>query len=43
MLLGVAAPDPARADADFCANRTHLLLEPWAVQAALDAGETAIV
>jgi hypothetical protein len=35
LLLGIAALDPARADADFCANRAHLLLEPWAVQAAL--------
>jgi hypothetical protein len=35
VLLGIAAPDPARADADFCANRAQLLLEPWAVQAAL--------
>lgn len=35
VLLGIAAPNPARADADFCANRAQLLLEPWAVQAAL--------
>ena len=31
--LGIAAPNPARAD--FGANRVQLLLEPWAVQAAL--------
>jgi hypothetical protein len=33
LLLGIAAPDPARADID--ADRAQLLLEPWAVQAAL--------
>jgi Family of unknown function (DUF5681) len=33
MLLGIAAPNPARAD--WKSDRTHLLLEPWAVQAAL--------
>jgi hypothetical protein len=33
MLLGIAAPNPARAD--WKTDRTHLLLEPWAVQAAL--------
>ena len=33
VLLGIAAPNPARAD--FAANRAQLLLEPWAVQAAL--------
>jgi Family of unknown function (DUF5681) len=33
MLLGIAAPNPARAD--IGADRTQLLLEPWAVQAAL--------
>src|SRR5205807_898592 len=33
VLLGIAAPDPARAD--FRAERAELLLEPWAVQAAL--------
>jgi hypothetical protein len=32
-LLGVAAPNLARAD--FGADRAQLLLEPWAVQAAL--------
>jgi hypothetical protein len=35
VLLGIAAPDPARADPDYSANRAQLLLEPWAVQAAL--------
>jgi hypothetical protein len=35
VLLGIAAPDPARADPEFCAKRAQLLLEPWAVQAAL--------
>ena len=33
VLLGIAAPDPARAD--IGADRAQLLLEPWAVQAAL--------
>jgi Family of unknown function (DUF5681) len=33
VLLGIAAADPARAD--FGADRARLLLEPWAVQAAL--------
>ena len=33
VLLGVAAPNPARAD--FGTHRAQLLLEPWAVQAAL--------
>ena len=33
VILGIAAPDPARAD--WGADRTRLLLEPWAVQAAL--------
>jgi hypothetical protein len=33
LLLGIAAPNPARAD--IGADRTQLLLEPWAVQAAL--------
>jgi hypothetical protein len=32
-LLGIAAPNPARAD--IGADRSQLLLEPWAVQAAL--------
>jgi hypothetical protein len=33
VLLDIAAPDPARAE--FGADRAQLLLEPWAVQAAL--------
>ena len=33
VLLGIAAPDPAWAD--FGLDRAQLLLEPWAVQAAL--------
>lgn len=33
LLLGIAAPNPARADIN--ADRAQLLLEPWAVQAAL--------
>jgi Family of unknown function (DUF5681) len=33
VLLGIAAPHPARANID--AGRAQLLLEPWAVQAAL--------
>jgi hypothetical protein len=33
VLLGIAAPNPARAE--YSANRAQLLLEPWAVQAAL--------
>lgn len=33
LLLGIAAPNPARAD--IGADREQLLLEPWAVQAAL--------
>jgi hypothetical protein len=33
LLLGIAAPNPARAD--IRANREQLLLEPWAVQTAL--------
>ena len=33
LLLGIAAPNPERAD--IGADRTQLLLEPWAVQAAL--------
>jgi hypothetical protein len=33
VLLGIAAPDPARAVRNT--DRPHLLLEPWAVQAAL--------
>jgi hypothetical protein len=33
VLLGIAAPDPARAE--IRADRAQLLLEPWAVQAAL--------
>ena len=38
VLLGIAAPDPARADIGSRAHigsRAELLLEPWAVQAAL--------
>jgi hypothetical protein len=34
VLLGIAAPDPARADVSD--ERAHLLFKPWAVQAALD-------
>ena len=34
VLLGVAAPDPTYAD--LAAGRTRLLLEPWAVQAAIN-------
>ena len=34
VLLGIAAPDPARADVGD--ERAQLLFEPWAVQAALD-------
>jgi hypothetical protein len=34
VLLGIAAPDPARADVSD--ERAQLLLEPWAVQAALN-------
>jgi hypothetical protein len=33
LLLGIATPNPARAD--IGATRAQLLLEPWAVQAAL--------
>jgi hypothetical protein len=33
LLLGIAAPNPARAD--IGADRAQLLLDPWAVQAAL--------
>jgi hypothetical protein len=33
LLLGIAAPNPARAD--ICADRAQLLLEPWAVQRAV--------
>jgi Family of unknown function (DUF5681) len=33
LLLGIAAPNPARAD--IGADRVQLLLKPWAVQAAL--------
>src|SRR6202453_1323160 len=33
LLLGIAAPNPARAE--FGEDRAQLLLEPWAVQAAL--------
>jgi hypothetical protein len=33
VLLGIAAPNPARED--MGADRAQLLLEPWAVQAAL--------
>ena len=33
LLLGIAAPNPARAE--FGKDRAQLLLEPWAVQAAL--------
>ena len=33
LLLGIAAHNPARAD--VCGDRAQLLLEPWAVQAAL--------
>ena len=33
LLLGIAAPNPARAD--IGADRAQLLLEPWAVEAAL--------
>lgn len=33
LLLGIAAPDPSRAE--FGDNRAQLLLQPWAVQAAL--------
>jgi hypothetical protein len=33
LLLGIAAPNPERAD--IGADRAQLLLEPWAVQAAL--------
>jgi Family of unknown function (DUF5681) len=33
LLLGIAAPNPARAEFDN--DRAQLLLEPWAVQAAL--------
>jgi hypothetical protein len=33
VLLGIAAPNPARAE--FGKNRAQLLLEPWSVQEAL--------
>jgi hypothetical protein len=33
LLLGIAAPNPARAE--YAENRAQLLLEPWSVQAAL--------
>jgi hypothetical protein len=33
LLLGIAAPNPARAE--FGKNRAQLLLEPWSVQEAL--------
>ena len=33
LILGIAAPNPTRAD--IGADRAQLLLEPWAVQAAL--------
>jgi hypothetical protein len=33
LLLGIAAPNPARAE--FGKDRAQLLLEPWAAQAAL--------
>jgi hypothetical protein len=33
LLLGIAAPNPARTD--IGADRVQLLLKPWAVQAAL--------
>jgi hypothetical protein len=33
LLLGIAAPNPARAE--YADDRAQLLLEPWAVQAAL--------
>ena len=33
LLLGIATPNPARAD--IGADRAQLLLEPWAVQVAL--------
>jgi hypothetical protein len=33
LLLGIAAPNPARAE--FGEDRAQLLLEPWATQAAL--------
>jgi hypothetical protein len=36
LLLGIAAPNPARAE--FGEDRAQLLLEHWAVQAALSRG-----
>src|SRR5258708_21226624 len=33
LLLGIAAPNPARAE--YTHNRAQLLLEPWSVQAAI--------
>jgi len=33
LLLGIAAPNPARAE--YTRNRSQLLLEPWSVQAAI--------
>ena len=33
LLLGIAAPNPARAE--YTQNRAQLLLEPWSVQAAI--------
>src|SRR5260370_20306308 len=33
LLLGIAAPNPARAE--YSHNRAQLLLEPWSVQAAI--------
>jgi hypothetical protein len=35
LLLGIAAANPKRAGAEYEGKRTSLLLEPWAVQAAL--------
>jgi hypothetical protein len=35
LLLGVAAANPKRAGAEYEGRRMSLLLEPWAVQAAL--------
>jgi hypothetical protein len=39
VLLGIAVPNPARKD--FPADRAQLLLEPWAVQAALRRRRTS--
>ena len=42
LILGIARHNPARADLAQAQGRAQLLLEPWAVQAALSRGRSTV-